>query len=75
MRHFYAVRKRAGLETYRFHDIRHTAVSFLLDLGVPPHVVCEIVGHSAIEVTMHVYTHVSLIEKTKVLKRLGKETA
>ncbi|WP_221891123.1 tyrosine-type recombinase/integrase [Microbispora sp. KK1-11] len=46
LRHFYAVRKRAGLETYRFHDIRHTAVSFLLDLGVPPHVAREIVGHS-----------------------------
>ncbi|WP_424536665.1 tyrosine-type recombinase/integrase [Sphaerisporangium viridialbum] len=59
LRHFYAVRKRAGLETYRFHDIRHTAVSLLLDLGVPPHVVREIVGHSAIEVTMDVYAHAS----------------
>ncbi|MEV1198481.1 site-specific integrase [Microbispora rosea] len=46
MRHVYAVRKRARLETYRFHDIRHTAVSFLLDLGAPPHVVREIVGRS-----------------------------
>ncbi|MEU9890689.1 site-specific integrase [Sphaerisporangium sp. NPDC051011] len=73
LRHFYAVWKRAGLETYRFHDIRHTAVSLLLDLGVPPHVVREIVGHSAIEVTMDVYAHASLEEKTKALKRLGKE--
>ncbi len=75
LRHFYAVRKRAGLEAYRFHDIRHTAVSLLLDLGVPPHVVREIVGHSAIEVTMDVYAHASLEEKTKALKRLGKEIA
>ncbi|WP_189163132.1 tyrosine-type recombinase/integrase [Sphaerisporangium melleum] len=56
-------------------DIRHTAVSLLLDLGVPPHVVREIVGHSAIEVTMDVYAHASLEEKTKALKRLGKEIA
>ncbi|GGO27170.1 hypothetical protein GCM10011574_60310 [Microbispora bryophytorum] len=40
-----------GLETSRFHDIRYTAVSLLLDLGVPPHVIREIVGDSAIEVT------------------------
>jgi integrase len=54
LRHFYAVRKRARLEAYRFHGIRHTAVSLLLDLGVPPHVVREILGHSAIEVAMDV---------------------
>ncbi|MFC4533795.1 tyrosine-type recombinase/integrase [Sphaerisporangium dianthi] len=75
LRQFYTVRERAGLDGYRFHDIRHTAVSLLLDLGVPPHVVREIVGHSAIEVTMDVYAHASLEEKTKALKRLGKEIA
>ncbi|WP_405142452.1 site-specific integrase [Sphaerisporangium sp. NBC_01403] len=74
LRHFYAVRKRAGLETYRFHDIRHTAVSLLLDLGVPPHVVREIVGHSAIEVTMDVYAHASLEEKTKRSSGSGKRS-
>ena len=40
------VRIRAGVPTLRFHDLRHTAVSLLLALGVPPHVVREIVGHS-----------------------------
>lgn len=43
----------------RFHDLRHTRVSLLLDLGVPPHIVREIVGHSAIEVTMTIYAHAS----------------
>ncbi|RCG21929.1 hypothetical protein DQ384_36295 [Sphaerisporangium album] len=54
--------------------IRHTAVSLLLDLGVPPHVLREIAGHSAIEVTMDVYTRAPLGEKTKALKRLGKRS-
>ncbi|MEO3813053.1 hypothetical protein ABGB17_28960 [Sphaerisporangium sp. B11E5] len=49
--------------------MRHTAVSLLLDLGVPPHMVREIVGHSDIEVTMDVYA------QTRALKRLGKEIA
>ena len=56
----------------RFHDLRHTCVTLLLDLGVPPHVVREIVGHSAIEVTMTIYAHVSLDEKRKALGKLGE---
>jgi integrase len=43
-KYWHDVRNRAGLETLRFHDLRHTAVSLLLALGVPPHVVREIVG-------------------------------
>jgi hypothetical protein len=42
-----------------------TAVSLLLDLGVPPHVGREIVGHSDIEVTVDVYAHASMEEKTR----------
>ena len=55
-----------------FHDLRHTCVTLLLDLGVPPHVVREIVGHSAIEVTMTIYAHASLEEKRKALGKLGE---
>jgi integrase len=47
-------------------------VTLLLDLGTPPHVVQEIVGHSAIEVTMTIYAHVSLAEKRKALGELGE---
>jgi len=49
------VRVRVDVPTLRFHDLRHTAVSLLLALGVPPHVVREIAGHSDIKVTMIVY--------------------
>ncbi|SDM23187.1 Phage integrase, N-terminal SAM-like domain [Nonomuraea maritima] len=66
-----AVRKTAGLGEMRFHDLRHTCVSLLLGLGVPPHIVREIVGHSDIEVTMTIYGHASLSEKRKALGKLG----
>ncbi|WP_158578419.1 site-specific integrase [Spongiactinospora rosea] len=48
---------------------------YRLDLGVPPHVVREIVGHSAVEVAMDVYAHAPLEGKMQAIKRLGKETA
>jgi integrase len=46
------IRAAAGLEGVRLHDTRHTCVSLLLALGVPPNIVREIVGHNDIEVTM-----------------------
>jgi len=67
-----AIQRKAGLEPTRLHDLRHTCVTLLLDLGTPPHVVQEIVGHSAIEVTMTIYAHVSLAEKRKALGKLGE---
>lgn len=70
-----AVRARAGVPTLRFHDLRHTAVSLLLALGVPPHVVREIAGHSDIKVTMMVYAHGRLDEKAAALTRLGSAVA
>jgi integrase len=46
-------------------------VTLLLNLGAPPFVVREIVGHSDIEVTMTIYAHVSLDEKRKALGKRG----
>ncbi|MFC6559598.1 tyrosine-type recombinase/integrase [Nonomuraea cavernae] len=54
------MRQAAGPGAVRLHDLRHTCVSLLLHLGVPPHIVREIVGHSDIEVTMTIYAHASL---------------
>ncbi|WP_226873155.1 tyrosine-type recombinase/integrase [Microbispora sitophila] len=66
-----AIRKAAGLGEMRFHDLRHTCVTLLLNLGVPPRVVRAIVGHSDIEVTMTIYAHASLDDKRNALRKLG----
>jgi integrase len=50
-------------------------VTLLLDLGVPPHIVREIVGHSAIEVTMTIYAHASLEERRQALSKLAGRLA
>jgi integrase len=46
-----------------------------MDLGVPPHIVREIAGHSALEVTMTIYAHASLEEKYRALTRLDERLA
>ncbi|WP_049579657.1 site-specific integrase [Streptomyces sp. SBT349] len=70
-RSWYPLRKRLGLDL-RFHDLRHSCVTLLLDLGVPPHIVQQIAGHSDHSVTMKVYAHASLDEMRKALDRLGR---
>ncbi|KPM54685.1 integrase [Frankia sp. R43] len=64
------LRRAAGIDDVVFHGLRHTCVTLLLNLGVPPHTVREIAGHSAIEVTMTIYAHSSMAEKRTALARL-----
>ncbi|MBC7107033.1 MAG: site-specific integrase, partial [Firmicutes bacterium] len=47
-----------GFRGLRFHDLRHTHATLLLEAGVHPKVVQERLGHSQIAVTMDTYTHV-----------------
>lgn len=62
----------AGLRKVRLHDFRHGCVSVLLELGVPPRTVMEIVGHSALEMTMNVYGHVNLSAKREAMNQVGR---
>lgn len=50
--------KRAGLPRIRFHDLRHTSATLLLQADVPARVVMEFLGHSQIGLTMNTYSHV-----------------
>lgn len=69
-RSWYPLREQIGADGVRFHDLRHSCVTLLLGLGVPPHIVQEIVGHAHLGVTMGIYAHVSLTEKRAALDRL-----
>jgi len=42
---------------YRLHDLRHSAISYMLDSGVPLHVVQKTAGHASVVTTM-LYVHV-----------------
>ncbi len=53
-----ALLEKAGLPEIRFHDLRHSAATLLLNASVHPKVVQELLGHSNISMTMDVYSHV-----------------
>jgi integrase len=54
---FNHVLARAGLSKIRFHDLRHTAASLMLNHNVPLIVVSKILGHSKPSITLDIYGH------------------
>jgi hypothetical protein len=49
--------EQPGLMKFRFHDLRHTFGSLLIQAGVSPAYVQKQMGHRSIQVTIDVYGH------------------
>lgn len=62
-----------GIRVVPLHGLRHTCVGLLLALGVHPRIVMEVVGHSAMEMTMNVYGHVNLEAQRIALGHLDEQ--
>src|SRR5947208_10300422 len=54
---FHKIFSKAGLRRIRFHDLRHTFASRLLQNGESPVYVKEQMGHHSIKVTVDIYGH------------------
>ena len=63
----------AGLPEIRFHDLRHTAATILLGLGVNPKVVQEWLGHSHISITLAIYAHVTEGMRQEATTKLNEQ--
>jgi integrase len=46
-----------GLPSIRFHDLRHTPATLMLQQNIHPKVVQERLGHSDISLTLNIYSH------------------
>ncbi len=70
---FKKVLNRAGLPNIRFYDLRHSAATLLLSLGIHPKVVQELLGHTQISRTMDLYSHVLPGMKQDAMRKLDAE--
>ena len=60
--------EKEELNPIRFHDLRHSNATALIEMGIDPKTVQQRMGHSTIAVTMDIYTHA-----TAAMKRTAGE--
>jgi integrase len=68
---FSSALKKAGIEDFRFHDLRHTFGSHLVMQGVDLRTVQQVMGHKDIKMTMR-YSHLSPEHVQEAMERLDK---
>lgn len=53
------------------HTLRHTFATRAFESGIPPKVVQQILGHSSLEMTMDLYTHVTEDVQSREIQKLS----
>lgn len=64
--------KEAGVKRIRVHDLRHSHVSLLIDMGFSATAIADRVGHESIEITYN-YAHLFPSKQTEIADRLDME--
>ena len=64
--------KQTGVKRIRIHDIRHSAISLLIDMGFSAIAIADRVGHESIDITYN-YAHLFPSKQTEMAARLNME--
>ncbi len=72
-RSFATACRKAGIEDFRIHDLRHTCAAWLVSDGVPLPEVRDLLGHSTVKVTER-YAHLSPDNVRSAVERLDQES-
>lgn len=64
--------KRAGIEDFRFHDLRHSAASYLAMNGASLAEIAEVLGHKSLSMVKR-YAHLSEAHTSKVVLSMNKK--
>ena len=64
--------RAAGVKRIRIHDLRHSHISLLIDMGFSAVAIADRVGHESIEITYR-YAHLFPSKQTEMAKKLEYE--
>ena len=64
--------KAAGVKRIRIHDLRHSHISLLIDMGFSAVAIADRVGHESIEITYR-YAHLFPSKQAEMAKELEYE--
>lgn len=63
--------KEAGIEDFHFHDLRHSAASYLAMNGATLNEIAEVLGHKSIQMSKR-YVHFAETHTTKVVESMNQ---
>ena len=72
LRDFKIILKHAGLPIIRFHDLRHTAASLMLNNNIAPIIVSRRLGHAKASITLDIYGHLIPSLQTEVAEKIDE---
>ena len=64
--------KATGVKKVRIHDLRHSHISLLIDMGFSAIAIADRVGHESIDITYN-YAHLFPSRQTEMADRLNFE--
>ncbi|WP_420537414.1 tyrosine-type recombinase/integrase [Ferrovum myxofaciens] len=73
-KNFRKARKLAGVEWLRFHDLRHSAASAMINQGVDLYTVGAVLGHRSATSTKR-YSHLATERLAEAVFRIGRKVA
>jgi integrase len=68
---WYTAVKRAGIEDFRFHDLRHSAASYLAMNGATLAEIAEVLGHKTLQMVKR-YAHLSEAHTSSVVASMNE---
>lgn len=71
LRGFYTVLDKYEIPRVRFHDLRHTYASLLMESETDSKVIQELLGHSSISTTLDIYTHLKMEQKRNSVDKMA----
>lgn len=71
-RHFKSILEQAELPDIKYHSLRHTFATRALEVGMDYKTLSEILGHSTVSITLHLYAHSLKEHKRKQMDKLNQ---
>jgi len=67
--HWNTAREKAGIESFRFHDLRHSCASYLAMNGATELEIADVLGHKTLQMVKR-YSHLSTDHKQDLVNRV-----
>lgn len=62
--------KSLGIPYRKFHTLRHTFATRIMEANVHPKIAQELLGHSTVNITMNIYSHVLPEQKREAIEKI-----